>query len=303
MTKSEIDKLSKELYDAVVKEYLANPGASFQAILQKHLKQYNAEIAKGIQDGVVALMNEVTGVAVAVEYLPATSVQLSKSLYNGAEYVAKQAQKAINEHLATKGTIDELRKKLYEGYGLRPIDEEILDIKPKLPKYLQKDLTEAQLAKLKTKDLKAAYLGVMDAKNDKELAKALNVAIEEKARYYALRIAQTEEAKAYNIANTFKMYEDGVKYVKWTRSGRQSIACVCDYYERRDVGYGPGVSKLEDAVMPVYSTHPHCLCVLRPYKPRREYNTPKPMSQKQKDQMEYAMRHGWEPVTVDDIFK
>ncbi len=270
-TKSNIERLARELYDKVVKEYLANPNILFMDILNRHLREYNQATNDLIKSEIGTIISEVTGVGVAgAGYQIYAAPDLSSLLYKNSQYVSKQAGKVISEHLKTKGTIKELRKKLYEGYGLRPVDEEVLDIVYRLPKYLQGDLTEAQLSKLKTKELKAAYLNVLDAKNDKALKKALESALYEKARYYSGRIAATEEHKAFTLARAFEMKENDVKYVKVSLSAEHKIFCVCDGITGYNgTGYGVGVYKYEDCPLPPY--HPWCRCKIAPFTPKRRW--------------------------------
>ncbi len=271
-------------------------------MLRKYLDKYNEEVQELILDDIEKYMGELTSssltTSAAVNYSVVKPIELSARLYSNSKYVAQQTAKVINTHLKTKGTVEELRKLLYEGYEIN--DTEILQLKTKLPKYLLGDLTEAKLSKLKTKSLKAAYLDVLDAKNDKALEKALKNALYEKSRYYARRLSITEEAKAFNINNISKMLDSDVELVRWTRSGRQSIACICDYYENKDVGYGPGVYKIMEAPVPVFSTHPNCLCVLRdvgrPYNKQR-----KKTSDKDQRAIDYAKDHGWDEVKVRDL--
>jgi hypothetical protein len=240
-------------------------------------------------------------------YIPLKDIELSSRLYNNSEYVSKQASKVINKHIETKGTIEELRKKLYEGYELN--EEEILDIKHKLPKYLQKGLTEKKLAGLKTKELKAAYLAVLDAKNDKQLKKALKNALYEKARYYARRLAITEEQRAYILKEAAAALEKGVKYVRWTLSPAHKITCICDYYASVNTGHGDGVYPINDAPIPIYSSHPFCMCTLVEVEdPRRWRKADKPFesalekfSKKDQKKIVSGIKYS-EKKTVGDIF-
>jgi len=305
MTKKEIEKLAKELYDEVLAAYLKNPELSFNDILNKYLAEFNEEV----QAGVLSTISEYTQSAIAMgassmALQPLANLHLSPRLYNNAGKTAKAAKKVLDQHLATKSAIDEIREALYDGYGYG----EVIDVKPKLPKYLQGMLTEEKLAKLKTKPLKAAYLNIMDAKNDKQMAKALKVALEEKARYYALRVAMTEEMKAYNIANAAKLKAEGVEYVKWTLSGSHRQNCVCDLYATMNVGFGFGIFPLNEAPMPVASTHPFCRCVLVSAKPERMRYSKDPIQSAldkfpvdDRVPIERGYRNGWGYQPVSDF--
>ncbi len=306
-TKRKIQQLARELYEKVLKEYLANPNILFMDIVNRHLREYNDDVKKLITGELGTIINEVTGVTAAMTGYASVKVpELSTSLYNNARYVSKQTGKVIAEHLKTKSTINEIRIALYEGYGLRPDSEEILDVKHKLPKYLQGELTEKKLSKLKTKELKAAYLSVLDAKNDRQLKKALESALYEKARYYGNRIAITEEHKAFTLAKMIEMKEKDVEYVKVSMSPEHKVFCICDGITGYNgTGYGVGVYKYSDCPMPPY--HPFCRCKIEPFTPKRRWE---PMSkgdylnnysQKQQNTLLAYERGNWDVNTIGDV--
>ena len=193
MTKKAISELATKLYEDILAAYNANPDITFGEILNDYMSKYSDDVAAQLNVELSAIMNATVG-GVSSVVKPLTSVALSSTLYKNSEYVAKQVMIVINEQLLLKSTIDAMRQAIYDGYGYGGI-KEILDA-AKLPAYLTKGLTEAQIKKLSTKSLAAGYFNVLDAKTEKAFEKALKVAAEEKARYMALRIAVTEEAKA-----------------------------------------------------------------------------------------------------------
>ncbi len=287
--------LAKELHEKVMREYKRNPDLTYNEILNKYLDDYNKKIQKQLEVSIGEILTSGVG-GISMTPVHVTQIQLSARLYKNSQYVAKVTMKVINQHLDNKSTINEIRESLYDGYGY----DELMDIRKSLPNYLKQGIDIKKLESLKTKALKAAYLDVALAKNDKALEKAMKVALEEKARSYALRVARTEEAKSFNRMLINEMLNEDVELVRWTRSGRQSIACICDYYENKDVGYGPGVYKIMEAPVPVFSTHPNCLCVLRdvgrPYNKQR-----KKTSDKDQRAIDYAKDHGWDEVKVRDL--
>ena len=262
MTKQEIEKLSKELAKAVLAEWAKNPDLSYNEILEQFLVPYNDKIRDGILEEINNQAKSAVALGGAAAALPFQKIELELSprLYNNAQNTAKAAQDLINQYNSTKSTLGELSTALYDGYDYG----EVLDIKRDLPGFLQQQITQAKVDRLKTKALKAAYMDVLNAKNDKAYAKAIEVLMEEKSRYYGLRIAVTEQQKAFNLAQVAELLKDKVKYVKVTLSLAHKIPCVCDEYANRNTGFGAGVYPLMSAPMPPY--HPFCKCVLVPVK-------------------------------------
>ena len=257
-----IDKLSKQLYKDILQAYKENPDLSMQEIMDRYLAPYNEEISKTLEPKINKMMDAAAVMGASqMKAVPLSVPKLSKSLYNNAKDVARAASKVINDHIANKETIDQIRESLYDGYGY----DELLDIKKDAPGFIAKKITPESVGRLKTKPLKAAYTKMLDAKNDREMEKALRVVVEEKSRYYALRIAKTEEQRAWTLANAANQLEEGVEFVKWTLSSRHRVACICDIFANQDVGYGPGIYPIGKAPLPVYSSHPNCLCSLRSY--------------------------------------
>ena len=126
------------------------------------------------------------------------SLELSSRLYKNSSRVAKESLEILHGGIKSKRTIQEISKRLYDGYDFN--DKEVLDIKKKLPLFirdeLKKDGVSAEFKKyvdnLKTKPYKIALKGIIDkleGKSKKGLERALKVALEEKSRYYANRIA------------------------------------------------------------------------------------------------------------------
>lgn len=266
VSQSNINKEAKKLYDEVIKYYKDHPGSNMGAIIDEFLKKYNDEIKKQLNKTILEMMSA-TMAGMTMAAVPLTAPKLSKALYNNAKDVSKAASGVINEHIANKSTINDIREALYDGYGY----DELLDIKKSLPKYLKEALAKAKVDKLKTKALQAAYARLLDAINDREFEAAMKVALEERARYYALRIALTEESRAFNLANAMRQKEKGVKFVKWRLSSRHKVNCICDFFANQNVGYGAGIYPLLKAPVPLYSTHPQCQCALEDYYREPEY--------------------------------
>ena len=282
---------AKKLYDDVIRDYYANPNMTMGEILDIHLKKYNDAVAEEINKNIIELMGATLTSVFVSEAIPYTKAQLSKALYKNAQSAAKVTHQVMKEHIANKSAINEIREALYDGYGY----DELLDIKKTLPKYLSKPLSESKVARLKTQALKNSYMAMLESINDKQFEKNMKVALEERARYFALRIARTEEAKAFTLANAVRQIDEGIKYVRWTLSSLHRTTCICEFYANQDLGYGKGVYKLMNAPAPVYSSHPNCLCSLRPV-----YREPK---YKKVDKEEYKGKHKRDDVYVKDLFK
>ena len=299
MTKKELKKLSKKLAEEVLKEWEKNPDLSFKEILKK-LEVFNEEVEDGILEEIIKY--EIAfNVASTASTLPFKKIKLKLSdiLYNNAKQTAKAAEKVINDYNEAMSTINDLREALYDGYGYN--DKEILDIKKDLPGFLQKEITQAKIDRLKTKSLKAAYMDRLEEINKGKTGKAFETLIEEKSRYYATRVAFTEQQKAFNLANAAKMLEDGIEFVRWTLSPRHSVPCICDYFANKDIGYGPGISPILSAPMPVYSSHPFCQCRLVPTEPIKSKKKWKPTPQEEK-YFDYNQKGGWKEKPVKYFF-
>ena len=260
-----IKKEAEKLYKKVLKAYKANPDLTMSEILNSFLAEFNAAVGKKINKEIIELMSANFSGSTLIAGSVMTTPKLSKRLYHNAKQTAFAVKKVLEEHFKNGSTIEQIKTDLYDGYGYK----ELLPIKKTLPKYLTNDFDANKIARLKTKTLKAAYITVLNAKNDAKLKKALKVAVEEKARYYAQRIADTEESRNFNLINTKRQIDKGVKYVKWTLSSRHKVTCICDFFANHNVGYGAGIYPLMSAPVPVFSTHPHCMCYLKDY-----YRTP-----------------------------
>ena len=281
---------AQKLYNEVIQAYKDNPNLTMREILDTHLKKFDDDIAKELNAVVIGMMGDM-GDKFITSVLPYTKAELSTALYQNAKGTAKVTYKVIQEHIKSQSTIVELREALYDGYGY----EELLPIKKTLPRYLSKILAEEKVAKLTTKPLKNAYIAYLEAKTDKQMEKAMKVALEERARYYATRIAKTEEAKAFTLSNATRHIEKDIKFVKWTLSSLHRTTCICEFYANQDIGYGRGIYRLLDAPAPVYSTHPNCLCSLRPVYREPQYKVVAPTA--------YVGSHTPAEIKIRDLFK
>ena len=270
-----IDELSKELYDEVMSAYNAQGEwnrKAFSEILDEKLQQYNDAVSPLIMAGVYDEVNRVF----KSEPLPDVILkepQLSDMLYNNKKRVQSETLAILNDGIKAKRTIGHISKKLYDGYDFN--DSEVLQVRRKLPKYLQRELKNKKVSadfikyvdNIKTKPLKTALKQIsdkMDTINKKGLENALKVALEEKSRYYATRIADTEHHRAVNMARA-KSYldDDEIEFVKHQMNSRHPMVDICDYYDKLNVGYGAGVYKKEQMIMLPH--HPHCKCRYIPH--------------------------------------
>jgi len=281
---------AQKLYKEVLQAYKDNPHLTMGEILNKYLKDFNDDVAKELNATIIDMMGNLGDKFVATA-IPYTLTELSSALYKNAKSTAKVTYEVLKTHIATQSTINEIREALYDGYGY----EELLPVKKTLPRYLSTALAEEKVKRLTTKPLKSAYMAVLDAKNDKQLDKAMRVALYERSRYYATRIAKTEEAKEFTLSNAVRHIEKDVKLVRWTLSSLHRTTCICEFYANQDIGYGRGIYRLMDAPAPVYSSHPNCLCSLRPYYREPAYKVVEPQV--------YEGTHKSDMVKVRDLFK
>ncbi len=305
MTKSEINRLAKKLKEKILAEIRRNPELTYEEILNYYLAEYNEEVQAGILDSLSKMKSDIPIGTAVMSGAVISAPELSSRLYANAKDTAKAVKKVLDTYIATKATIEDIRKALYDGYGY----EELLPIKKDAPGFLRKKITPEAIARLKTKPLKAAYLKVLDATTERELEKALKIAVEEKSRYYALRIASTEEAKAFTLGQVAGYLEEGVQFVKWTLSPRHSLPCVCDLYATMNVGWGPGIYPIMDAPMPVYSSHPFCQCKLVKIEPKKMKYSADPVKTalekfpaKDRRAVAYGFEHGWGYTPVKKLF-
>jgi len=263
----------KELLDSILEKYHNRDKwdkRSLSEMIDDELSKYNESVKKDIEAELYAILGSMyfsnTNGLIAI-----TPVSLSEKLYNNAKDVSKQATQILYENINAKTPIKQLAMKLYEGYDFN--EKEILDIKKKLPKYLQDDIKQKSktfikdVEKLKTKPLRIAYKKIytkLDTMNKEAFNNAVKVAIEEKSRYYANRIAQTETHRARTSKRAMEYLEDDeVKFVKYRMSSKHKITDICDFYANLDLGYGKGIiPKKEMRTLPL---HPHCHCVYDPY--------------------------------------
>ncbi|BAF69580.1 hypothetical protein [Nitratiruptor sp. SB155-2] len=288
-----IDKEAKKLYEHI--KELLQKGYSIkeiEEILLEEFGQFNEKVQEYIESEIKPTLK-----SIPPEIL--IGPELSNALYANAKEAAKRASYLIKDHIKSKKTIGELARKLYEGYGFR--DKEVVEVKKRLPKYLQKELGSPnaqrkllkQVNKLKTSPLRAGYTQLLEAieKEDKKaLDKALRTAIEEKARFYANRIAQTEIFRAKNWQNAIEYLEDDeVEFVKFEMSSSHPKTDICDFYAKLDIGYGKGiVPKTQMRTLPL---HPFCRCKYVPHyltskeKVRFKKIRPKSFKQAQKETM------------------
>lgn len=273
------EELAKQLYKTVMSEY--NNRAkwdkrSLSMMLDEHLKEFNKEAKKLIEEEIYSNLNKDYFIAGDTP-LVADSVMLSSMLYKNAKGVSKKVATILHDNFKAKKTIKDTAMKIYDGYNSK-VDN--LDVKNGLPKYLFEDReAKKRVDKLVNKRLKESYKKVLKTMEDidsKAFGKAMWVALQEKSRYYASRIAQTEGARSRNLSRAVEyMDDDEIEYVKFKMSSAHRITDICNYYASLDVGYGAGIVKKAD--MRVLPLHPHCHCRYVPhYKKVKKTNIKNP---------------------------
>jgi len=280
-----INELAKKLFDRI--KELIDKNLSFneiKKIIKDEFQNFNNEVQKFIESELNSFKYTPNDILIGVS--------LSNALYNNAKEATNKSAFLIHSHIKSKKTINELARKLYEGYNFR--DKEVLEVKKRLPKYLLKELNNTNIEKkllkkvnkLKTSHLKASYTQVLEAvsKQDKKaLQKALKTAVEEKARFYANRIAQTEIFRAKNYQNAIEYLEDEeIEFVKFEMSSHHPKADICDFYANLDIGYGRGIiPKKEMRTLPLHS---FCGCKYIPHyltkKEKEKFSKIKPLEYK-----------------------
>ena len=265
-----IDELSSKLYSEVLDQYNSQGELNRKALselLDEKLKNYNESTQKVLEDLIYAELASSIAAPVIESIVP-TKLQLSKMLYKNSDRVARESLELLHQGMKSQSTIVSMSRKLYDGYDYN--DKEVLDVKKKLPKYLQRELKRDSVSKeflkyvdnIKTKPLKTALKGIEDKLGDVNkigLQKALKVALEEKARYYATRIADTESHRARNLSRANEYLNDEeLEYVKLQMSQSHKFTDICDYHAELDVGYGAGIVPKERMIM--LPLHPHCHC-------------------------------------------
>jgi len=281
-----LDELKEEVRNTlleVVHEIHEKQNKSFRDAFYTAMQTYNEKVEALLDMSAFALLSapflhaDLRPVALA-------NLHLSERLYRNAQELEPKLFNILNEHISLKGTIEELRNKIYRGYNIDPQN----DILPKvqdLPDYLQQAIKRSGYKKakldrlinnIKTSRLRVAYkrlLDFLDKEDSKAFKKAFNSALEEKTKFYAQRIAQTETFRAINYAQMADYYQkDYVEFVKFELSTHHKVRDICDFYANLDLGYGKGVyPKSKARVLPL---HPFCRCryipLLRPLKYGKE---------------------------------
>lgn len=273
---SKIDKLAKELYNNVMQSFYKSDTNDFKKVLKAELSKYNKEIQKELEWHLYKIFQKSFIDPTSTDVL--IGAKLSDTLYKNAKQVQKKTHKLFKEYINAKTNINDLARKLYDGYSFN--DKETLEAKKTLPKYLKRAFKkranlkqiEKQVNKLKNKPLKTAYNGIvkaLESQNDKAVSKAIKVALEERARYYANRIAETETYRASSLADAKEILNDkDIKFVKHRLSTRHKITDICDFWANLDIGFGKGILPKEKMI--TLPLHPFCRCSYEPY-----YKTPK----------------------------
>lgn len=287
MTPDELSATLSKLAAAALKEIIAliRQGVPSRDAIEQIARQFADQAMDGFEQALSDALSGSIGVADIREY-PIGDVVLSERLYAYAHEVSTIARTIIQQQANEFQSVRELALQLYEGYGVKPAEREILQYKasnPKLPKYLrvllgdpdvgpslQSALARIQVGTLKTPALRAGYLELIDAIEKgagmARLEKRLNVAFAERMRYFANRIARTELHRAVmeqQAREWMSPQGDWVKALRWRLSSKHPKTDICDMHANIDkYGLGPGVYPKERAPLP--PVHAHCLCTLHP---------------------------------------
>lgn len=287
MTPEALSAELARLAAAALKEIVAliRQGTPSRDAIEQVAKKYADRAMDGFKQALSDALSDAVGVADIRQY-PIGDVVLSERLYAYAHDVSTVARTIVQRQANEFQSVRELAMQLYEGYGFKPADREILQYKasnPKLPKYLrvllgdpdigpslQSALARIQVGRLKTDALRAGYLELIDAIENKaglaRLEKKLNVAFAERIRYFANRIARTELHRAVMEQQAREwMSPQGswLKFVRWRLSQKHPKMDVCDLHANIDkYGLGPGIYPKAHAPLP--PAHPHCYCTLHP---------------------------------------
>jgi len=267
----DVDELLKEFLEEKAKE-------AIKELLKQEIEKTVNKIKRTAEETILEQIKTAAGNSITKDaYIPylLKNLKLSNRIHNNVRDIEKQALKTINEHLQTKGTLADLRKKLLEGYRFK--DEDILDVKAKLPKYLDKPLAKLKVMELKTKPLKAAYLQLLNSKTEEAFKKNIEVALWEKSRYFAERIAKTEEARVFAFSKASDILQnDEITLAKYNLCSCHKITDQCDFFASVDFGYGKGIYPKEEMV--TLPLHPHCYChyskIHRTIKKQKNINSP-----------------------------
>lgn len=257
---TEIKRLSEELYERILAEYMRIPPEKWSILtlrdmVQREVDKYNEELQPLLEAAIYGRMAaDLVSKVDLIDPIP-TPVQLSNMLYRNGRKVSGEVSALLWQNVRAKKTIQEVSLLLYEGYGFK--DKEVLDVIHRLPKYLQKAM-ESEVNALKTKPLKAAYRQLLKA-GQEALEKAMRAAVDEKARYYAMRIADTETRRAVNLSRMYEyLNDDSIELVKYEMAPSHTVCDICDALAAADFGWGRGIYPKEK--FPSLPTHPMCRC-------------------------------------------
>ena len=304
-----IEELRDEFVEMLYKR-LRKENKDFKDILREEIDKYNEAVALVIGVPIYELLR---GSFIHPENVPylLTQVELSKRLWRNAVELQAKVLKLLNEKIAAKATIREIREALFKGYN-NPDD--VLPLINKLPQYLQDAIKKGEAGKrvkrlieqIKTAPLKASYkklIDLLEKETDKAFKQAIHTALTEKTRFYALRIAETETFRAVNFAQ-FRDFlaNDEVQFVKFELSSLHKKRDICDFYANLDLGYGRGIyPKNEARALPL---HPFCRCKyvpvyrVRKYEPRSFKEAEREFLSKLPDKVKHEILGTWKNVAL-----
>jgi len=253
----DIRKSAQKSYDDILKRI--QNGDSPQKAIKAVLSSFEGKAYDDISKALSSVLNASVG-SEFIKAMDINGVTLSNTLYKNLKDVQQQTLNVINEHLKQQGTVNDLAKKLYEGYNFK---DDPLKTMEKLPKYLTdytKEEAEKRALKIKTPALRASYLDALDKRETRYYESAMKTAFYEKARHYANRIAQTETFKAYSVGEAKLFMDDNeLEVVQYKMSRSHPKRDICDYYANVDK-YGLGKGIYPKGKAPLTPIHPFCRC-------------------------------------------
>lgn len=240
-------------------------------VLSRFDQEYAEELAKG--------MSQVSGERVTAQQVQTYligDVALSDRLYHQSQQTANRVQRILKDHVKYAHDARKLALDLFEGYGFK--DEDVLNPKVRLPKYLNDALLNRDMdallarikraSKLKTAPLRAGYLQLLDkilkTQGQAAIERAMETAVYERYRYFANRIAQTELARTQMDQHARElMADESLEVVQYCLSQTHPKPDICDLYAHQNAyGLGPGLYPKARAPKP--PAHPFCRCHWRP---------------------------------------
>ena len=186
-----------------------------------------------------ALYKEIQDICIELETISISKINLSKKIYTNTKMVEDEILKIMNE--ASKANLTVQRIKNEYDFDL---------YKKNIANWIIRGASQSDLTSQ----------GFVSTKFNSKMTDI----VMKKQNFYLNRVIVTEIQRAKELANReyFKNNEN-IEYLKFEMNSLHKKRDICDIFKNKDVGFGIGIIRKEDAV--TLPLHPHCKCKYRAY--------------------------------------